>query len=128
MDKLKQLAVIFFLIVTSLCILVAYRWIDIQSTAVLVIFDFLFVSIIFQLSSPTYKKVALLAVGNIVGMVWNYSFHALIYYAAEAFDPSALSILYTVSYPFLNSLWVISFWSLSLSTIGYQKTTWGKVF
>ncbi len=126
MEIIRRLTVVFFIVVSILCVLVTYRWIDIQSTAVLIIFNALFVSLIFQLNGSLYKKLGLLTAGNALGMVWNYSFHLFMLYAADWFPASALSTVYTIVYPFLNSIWVISFWSLSLTTLSLAKNPSGE--
>ncbi len=110
-----------------LCFLVTYFWVDLQSIATLLVFNTLFISIFSQLSGGLLQKIALLAVGNIAGTVWNYCFHLLIVDAADSFilSDSTLSMLYTVAYPLLNSLWAIAFWSLSLAMLRYS-TVRGK--
>ncbi len=124
---LRQLALIMLPELILLCFLVTYFWVDLQSIATLLVFNTLFISIFSQLSGGLLQKIALLAVGNIAGTVWNYCFHLLIVDAADSFmlSDSTLSMLYTVAYPLLNSLWAIAFWSLSLAMLRYS-TVRGK--
>ncbi|MDH7564698.1 MAG: hypothetical protein QHH24_07490 [Candidatus Bathyarchaeota archaeon] len=75
----------------------------------LIVFNFIFVSLIFPLDGSLKKKAALLAIGNIIGFFWNYLF--LIASSLEIM-PHMLQVLLS---PFLNLLWVVSYWSLSLS-------------
>ncbi len=62
-------------------------------------------------------------------MLWNYVFHFLMVQVtqAQAFSAIQLSVFYTVAYPFLNSFWIIAFWSLSLSAINQQKPILGSL-
>jgi hypothetical protein len=115
----SKLLMILFIELIPLCVLASYFLIDLQSAVVLLAFNALFILLLLQLKGNMAAKLGLLAAGNILGMIWNYCFHQLIVYATDSLmvSNSTLSIFYTVAYPFLNSLWVISFWSLSLATI-----------
>jgi len=53
-------------------------------------------------------------IGNFVGFLWNLFFNAFAIAAFASFG-EVFNNIYLVAYPFLNSLWVISFWSLSLT-------------
>ncbi len=87
---------------------------QLQSTATLVIFNILFVSLFFQLNGSLNLKLSLLAVGNFAGLCWNFIFNSfnaagtMIY--GETFGHFCL-----IFFPFLSSLWIVSFWSLSLT-------------
>jgi len=115
----SRLMTLLFIELTPLCVLATYFLIDLQSTVVLLAFNALFISLLLQLKGNLPIKLGLLAAGNLIGMIWNYCFHQLIVYATDSLmvSNSTLSIFYTVAYPFLNSLWVISFWSLSLAIL-----------
>jgi hypothetical protein len=127
-EFVKLLAVTLFCVITVLCLFITYRWVDFQSSVVLLIFNFLFISIFSQLNGSFYTKLSLLLAGNFIGFFWNYLFNFVIFYAATDFiSPYSLNIFYMVSYPFLNSLWVISFWSLSLTAFHFQKSTQRRV-
>ena len=119
MKLIRRLAIILLLEITTLSLLVTALQVDFQSTAILLIFNTLFISITFQL----HGKLGLLAVGNVVGAAWNYCFHMLILSAADSFVAAQtnLKILYSISYPFLNSLWFISVWSLSLTLLRFHQ-------
>jgi hypothetical protein len=116
---LRRLVIILLIELTALCITATYRWVDLQSTAVLFIFTALFFSLFFKLNGPLPFKLALLAIGNLIGLVWNYCFHLLMESATEIQIVSNISLntFYTITYPFLNSFWVIAFWALSLSVL-----------
>jgi hypothetical protein len=123
MGVLRRLVIILLIELTALCITAAYRWVDLQSTAILVIFDVLFVSLFFKLNGDFPIKLALLAAGNASGVIWNYCFHQVMLSAADAQVVSAasLSTFYTIAYPFLNSFWVIAFWAVSLTALHPKK-------
>jgi len=115
----SKLLMILFIELTLLCVIATYFLIDLQSTVVLFAFNALFILLLLQLNGSLLAKLGLLASGNAIGMIWNYCFHQLIVYANDSLiiSNTTLSIFYTVTYPFLNSLWVISFWSLSLAIL-----------
>ena len=119
MGAASRLMTLLFIELTPLCVLATYFLIDLQSTVVLLAFNALFISLLLQLKGNLPIKLGLLAAGNLIGMIWNYCFHQLIVYATDSLIVSntALSIFYTVAYPFLNCLWVVSFWSLSLAAL-----------
>jgi len=87
----------------------------------LVIFNVLFASIIFQLNGTLDLKFSVLALGNFVGLCWNYFFIAFFSdFSSLSFMKTAVGIdifkvTYIVLFPFLNVLWFVAFWSLSLS-------------
>jgi len=97
-----------------LCILSSARFVNQQSTLVLIIFNILFLSIGFQLNGSLNLKLCLLALGNFIGFLWNLLFNAFVSAAFISFG-EAFKNIYIITYPFLNSLWVISFWSWSLT-------------
>lgn len=74
-----------------------------------------------HLNGEFNKKLGLLLLGNVTGLVWNYLFHVFSVNALASFDN--FSVVYTIVYPFLNSLWVISFWSISLTFLRRQNIT-----
>lgn len=116
MKILNQLAIVLFLELTILCVIVSFRFINIQTTMMLLIFNALFTSVTFQLKGAVNKKLCLLALGNATGLLWNFLFHSFTIAATASFG-QIIETLYTVLYPFLNSFWVVSFWSLSLTAL-----------
>jgi len=99
--------------VVVLCLIVSFQFINLESTITLFVFNFFFASLIFLLNGTVNKKLGMLAVGNVVGLFWNMAFHyfssAGTLYFGETFE-----VLYTVTYPMLNLMWVVPFFSLSL--------------
>jgi hypothetical protein len=98
----------------------------IQSTATLVIFNILFLSLFFQLNGTLNLKLSLLAVGNLTGLCWNFIFNSFVM-AGTAIYGGTFNRLCLILFPFLGSLWIISFWSLSL-TLVHCKTKHLKAF
>jgi hypothetical protein len=108
---------------TILCLIASYFLIknfhsfaNVQSTATLVIFNTLFVSIMFQLHGSINRKLFLLTMGNVIGLSWNFIFNFLDVAGTISFGES-FNFLYMVFFPFLSSLWIVSFWSLSLTIL-----------
>lgn len=113
---------------TILCLFASYFLItnshsfaNIQSTATLVIFNFLFVSLMFQLHGTTNRKLCLLTLGNIIGLCWNFTFNIFDVAGTICFGEN-FNTLYMVFFPFLSSLWIISFWSLTLTILHRDNT------
>ena len=85
------------------------------------IFNVLFVSLVFQLSGSLNRKLGLLALGNITGLCWNDMFSAFAVTATDIFGKTFLEI-YSVFFPFLSSIWIVSFWALSLTVLRLKGT------
>jgi len=92
-----------------------------EAALTLIIFDFLFVSLVFRLNGSFMKKIALLLIGNVIGLLWNSVFHSFSYVATWYFGES-LNVLYVILNPLLNLIWVVSFWSISLSVLASSRT------
>gem|GEM_PF-2244098 len=118
-DIIKRLVMILMLELTALSVLVTYCWVDVQSGAILTIFNILFFSLFSQLKGDLCLKLSLLVVGNVFGLIWSYSFHMLFLYARtyEVASTTTLHTIYTILYPLLNAFWVIAFWSLSSTAL-----------
>ena len=112
----NRLASVFFVQLIFLSIFASTQFIDLKSTAILLIFNFLFVTLTFQLNGSFSRKLGLLALGNMLGFLWNHTFASFAIVGA-AFFGETFSTIYTISYPFLNSLWIVTFWSLSLTVL-----------
>ena len=106
------------------CLVVAFRIINLQSIVSLVIFNVLFISLPFQLNGSLNRKLCLLALSNMTGLSWNYIFNLFAIVATEVFGKIFLDI-YTVFFPFLSSIWIVSFWALSLTVLHRNRTDQG---
>jgi hypothetical protein len=104
----------FFVTVIALSLLAAYRFVNLQSSIILLSFNVLFATLAFQLRCEFNRKLGLLSLGNLMGFIWNFMFNTLAL-AGVASLGNIFETLYIITYPFLNSLWMVSFWSVSLS-------------
>jgi len=105
-----------FLEVIVLCLLLSFSLINLGTTITLLIFNLFFLSITVHLNGTINKKIGILALGNITGLLWNL---VLQYFdiAGAAFFGETFSLFFTIVYPFLNFMWIVSFWSLSLTVL-----------
>lgn len=110
------LLVLFFLQLIVLSLMASYRFISFESTITLAIFNFLFASLIFQLNGTTSRKLGLLAAGNFVGLFWNFVF-LYFSFAGTTYFGNVFNAFYIIIYPFLNLMWIVPFWALSLSAL-----------
>jgi hypothetical protein len=87
----------------------------------IIIFNCLFVFLLFPLEGPLFRKVYLLVAGNIVGLVWHFiksSFgEASVFYLGA----DTLKIITVVIGPIIDLAWIVSVWSLSLSMLASAK-------
>jgi hypothetical protein len=91
-----------------------------ESVYMLIIFNFLFVSLTFPLDGTLTRKIFMLLIGNIIGLFWNYLFslfaYTVAYYLGESFNT-----LYIILSPLVNLIWIVSFWSISLTALANSK-------
>lgn len=92
-----------------------------ESAFMLIIFDFLFVSLVFQLDGTFAKKTMLLLAGNVIGLIWNSIFCSFAH-VATCYLGDFFNLLYIIFNPLLNFVWVVSFWSISLSVLARSKS------
>jgi hypothetical protein len=104
----------------ALCLIASFRFINIEATVTLLIFNLLFLSLTLQLNGALNRKIGILALGNVIGLLWNSVLHffaiAGVTFFGETFD-----VFYAVLYPFLNFMWIVSFWSLGLAFLPNSK-------
>ncbi len=122
----SRLVLGFFLGAIALCLIASFRFINIESTVTLLIFNLLFLSFIFQLNGPLNRKLGMLSLGNIIGLFWNFFLYFFAMVGIMVFG-EIFNVLYAVFYPFLNFMWIVSFWSLSLSVLPNPKSIHAKV-
>jgi hypothetical protein len=89
---------------------------QIQSTATLTIFNVIFMSLFFHLNGSLNLKLSLLALGNFTGLCWNFIFNSFDVAGSLVYGET-FSRLCVILFPFLSSLWIVSFWSLSLTLV-----------
>jgi hypothetical protein len=115
-----------FLEAIALCLITSFRFINIESTVTLLIFNLLFLSITLQLNGSLNRKLGMLALGNIIGLFWNF-FLYFFAIAGVTFFGEIFNVFYAVFYPLLNFMWIVSFWSLSLSVLPNSKSMHAEV-
>jgi hypothetical protein len=105
-------------------VLLSSPYVSNESAYMLIIFNFLFVSLIFSLNGTLKRKVSLLLVGDFIGLLWNQLFstfaHAVAYHFGDFFNTS-----YIILSPFINLIWIVSFWSMSLTALTYSENRKG---
>ena len=108
-------------VIVTYVILLSFCFVNSEVAFMLMVFDFLFVSLVFPLDGSFVKKIGLLLIGNVIGLLWNSVFSSFSYVAACYFG-GFLNVLYMILNPLLNLIWVVSFWSISLSVLANSKT------
>lgn len=94
--------------------------VNVELLPVLIFFNILFVSALFPLDGSLKRKTVLLFAGNFIGLAWNNIIHMFAFFAAEQFG-GFFGTAYIILSPFLNLVWIVSFWSLSLTLISNSK-------
>lgn len=112
---ITQIVAALLLETIALCLIASFRFINIESTVALLIFNLLFFSLIFQLDGSFTKKLSMLTLGNIIGLAWNFLLQ-LFAAAGVMFFGEIFNLFYAVLQPIFNFMWIISFWSVSLSS------------
>ena len=110
----------------TLCLILSFTLINIAATITLLIFNLFFLPLTIHLNGKPHTKLGILAVGNITGLLWNFILHHFAI-AGNAFFGNPFNLAYTVSYPFLNFMWVVAFWSLSLTVLSKPISNQTKV-
>jgi hypothetical protein len=125
-SKRSLLVIGLFLEAIALCLILSFSVINIATTATLLIFNLFFLSLTIYLNITLDRKLGLLALGNIIGLFWNIALHYFAI-AGGAFFGEPFNVFYAISYPFLNFMWVVSCWSLSLAVLPKPKDTQAEV-
>jgi len=102
-----------------LLLFLLYR-IDTAIIIPVIIFDILFVSLIFPLRGPLFTKTLLLLTGNLIGFAWNWMLFSLTTNTTGLLENALNSTVFILS-PLLNCIWIVSLWSLGLSTISREN-------
>jgi len=97
-----------------------------ESAYMLIIFNFLYVSLTFPLNGKLTTKLLVLLMGNVVGLLWNNLFSLFASVAAN-YVGEVFNILYIILNPLLNLIWIVSFWSTSLAVVTNSKNTKAEV-
>lgn len=94
--------------------LLYFHYLGTEAAFMLIVFNFLFVSLTFPLNGALTTKVLMLSLGNMIGLLWNYVFFLFFYTLTDYFG-EFFSTSYLILSPFANLIWIVTFYSLSLS-------------
>jgi hypothetical protein len=99
-----------------LCLFLATIFISAESAIMLAVFNVLFITLTFYLDGTGTRKACLLLLGNVCGFFWNYLFF-LFSYLGTYYIGEFFKILCAIINPFLNVMWAVFFWSISLTAL-----------
>lgn len=102
------------------CLPLYFSQFRMEGALTLVLFNFLFASLIFPLNGSLTRKVFMLFVGNVAGFVWNYLFCLFAFDAADNLT-CVFNVFCIFLGPFINLVWIVSFWSMSLTALANRK-------
>lgn len=110
-----------FLVATVFsCAILFSHYVSDESVFMLIAFNFLFASLTFPLNGSLATKALLLSMGNIIGVLWVFLFSMFIHAVADYFG-AAFNALYLILGPFVNLVWIVTFYSLSLTVLANAK-------
>ena len=124
-SRIKHLIFGFSAAAIAFHMLLSSPYVSNESAPMLMIFNFLFVFLIFPLRGSLTTKMCMLLAGNVIGAFWanllSLFIHAASYYFGEIFN-----VLYVILNPLINVVWIVSFWSLSLSVLTNSEKRRGE--
>jgi hypothetical protein len=100
----------------AFCLLLSFLLVNLESTFMLLVFNLLFASLTFPLKGTLTQKISLLFLGNVIGSFWNFLFHSFAFLGVSLFG-GFFNVLCLILNPFANLMWIVSFWSLSLTIL-----------
>jgi hypothetical protein len=118
--KLAYLLSALFFQGIAFCLLLSFSLINLESTFLLLVFNLLFISLTFPLEGKLWRKTCLLFVGNVIGLFWNYLLYLLASIGVGFFG-EFFNALYLLLDPFVNLMWIVSFWSISLTALANSE-------
>jgi hypothetical protein len=101
-------------------VLLSFDYIGIEATFMLVVFNFLLAPLTFALEGPVRMKILLLLLGNLVGLLWNGLFSSFVS-ALVSGRAELLTVFYLIVSPFMNLLWIVTFYSVSLTILARSQ-------
>jgi len=96
--------------------LLFFNYMNLGTAFTLIAFNFLFAPLTFTLNGSLRMKIFLLFAGNVVGLLWNGLFSSFVSAVAVG-RVELLSVLYLVVSPFMNLVWIVTFYSVSLTIL-----------
>ncbi|PVX24622.1 MAG: hypothetical protein CW691_07090 [Candidatus Bathyarchaeum sp.] len=94
---------------------------DLSALFSIIFFNILFLFLIFPLEGPLRRKVVLLIVGNQVGILW-HGIQVLLEDAILFLNTDTFKIMFLVTRPLIDFVWIVAVWSISLSMMTAYKT------
>lgn len=83
----------------------------------LLLFDFLFVFLLFPLKGRLWHKLALLTMGNMVGLTSSF----LLSFSGVSEEENSRNILFVLAYPIVNMIWIVVMWAIGLSVLASKR-------
>lgn len=105
-----------FVIGVALYLFLSATFINVESAVMLTVFNALFVTLTFHLEGSGIRKAFLILLGNTCSFCWNYLFFLFSHFGAH-YMGEPFKILYALINPFLNAMWTVFFWSISLTAL-----------
>ncbi|MEM3641620.1 MAG: hypothetical protein QXH37_06850 [Candidatus Bathyarchaeia archaeon] len=101
--------------ITAFILLILYGFLPIfeETVQTLLTFNLLFLLILMPLKGSLERKAATLLLGNILSFIWSTLFYLFVHSAVGQIG--VFNALYVILSPLLNVLWVVAFWSTSLT-------------
>jgi len=81
------------------------------------IFGLLFLFLMFPLEGPIWLKIAWLELGFIIGLTWSFIRLSIAVLVAYYFGAGAFAVAEFFTGPFTDFFWMVSVWSIGLSTL-----------
>ena len=98
------------------CIFLFLPYASRESAVMLAAFNLLYVFLIFPLRGRLVEKAFMLLAGNGIGFAWNTLLPVAASFMAGAMG-DVFSTIYLILNPFLNLIWIVTYWSLSITVL-----------
>jgi hypothetical protein len=120
LDILKSLMLIICAETIILCSGGAYLSNNFHCLLTLLILNFFFITILYPLKGNSFTKAGMLSIGNLLGVSINSLYYFFIITINNYFSVP-LNILINIGYPILTLMWIVPFWSLTLTLLTAVK-------
>lgn len=121
-DKMRINRIVFGLLLGAVAfyIFLFFLLINKEIVFTLIMFNFLFISLTFPLNGTLQRKIGMLLIGNIICLFWTHIFSLFAATVCSYFG-GFYNALFMILSPFLNLIWIVSFWSISLASLTSSK-------
>ena len=100
--------------------LLLIRGLDLSALVAIIVFNLLFVFLLFPLEGTLHRKVVLLMMGNNVGFMW-YIIQLSFSDAFSFMNTETFRMVFLVARPLIDFVWIVAVWSISLSILTSYK-------